>query len=129
MSLPRVLVVDDDEESRDLLREVLEANGYSVEAVADAQKAREILDHDGGFAVLIADLRMPNETGLELIRHLRQQNRRQGIILMSSFISAPERKLAKQLGAHALLEKPFRLNEFLQTVGELAGNSPVGTSP
>ena len=39
---------------------------------------------------------------------------------MSSFISEAERKLARELGAHALLEKPFRLTDLLQKVGELA---------
>ena len=128
MSSPKVLIVDDDQESRDLLCEVLEANGYSAEAVADGEAAREVLDRDGGYGILIADLRMPKETGLELIRHLHQQNWKHGIILMSSFISGPEKKLAKELGAHALLEKPFRLSELLQIVGELAADSPVGMS-
>src|SRR5712692_2256498 len=72
--LPKVLVVDDDEESRRLLSEVLEANGYEVDAVEDGVAAREALARDGEFRIIIADLRMPHETGLELMRNLRRQN-------------------------------------------------------
>ncbi len=117
--MPKVLVVDDDEESRRLLCEVLESNGYAVDAVEDGQAAREVLRRDEDFRIVIADLRMPKETGLELIRNLRKQNSKHQIILMSSFISAAEKRLARELGAHALLEKPFRLSDLLERVGEL----------
>jgi len=126
VSLPKVLIVDDDESSRQLLSEVLEANGYEVGAVEDGSAARAELSRDGDYRIVVADLRMPKETGLELLRHLRQQNSHHGIILMSSFISGSERELAEELGAHALLEKPFRLTELLQVVAELANRKTIG---
>jgi CheY-like chemotaxis protein len=124
----KVLVVDDDQESRDLLCEVLEANGYSVAAVGDGVAARQALDRDGECRIVIADLRMPNENGLDLLRKLRQQNSKHGIILMSSFISGVERKIAIELGAYALLDKPFRLSELLQAVASLAAKNSIGIS-
>jgi CheY-like chemotaxis protein len=124
----KILVVDDDQESRDLLCEVLEANGYAVCAVADGLAAREVLGRDGEYRIVIADLHMPHESGLELLRKLRQQNSKQEIILMSSFISGAERATAKALGAHALLDKPFQLSELLQTVAELAAQNPISIS-
>jgi len=60
---PKVLIADDDEDSRRLLCEVLEANGYEVGAVSDGRAARETLNRDGGYGIVIADLRMPNESG------------------------------------------------------------------
>jgi len=122
---PKVLVVDDDEESRHLLCEVLEANGYAVDAVADGFAAREALARDGRYGIVIADLRMPKETGLELMRNLRKQNLKHQIILMSSFISGAERKLARELGAYALLEKPFRLSDLLERVAELVSKNLI----
>jgi CheY-like chemotaxis protein len=123
----RILVVDDDPESRDLLSEVLEANGYpQVEAVADGLAAREALARDNDCPIIIADLHMPNESGLDLLRNLRKQNAKHEIVLMSSFISTTERKLAKDLGASALLEKPFRLSELLQVVARLAERNSIG---
>jgi CheY-like chemotaxis protein len=123
----RILVVDDDPESRDLLREVLEANGYpQVEAVADGLAAREALARDDDCPIIIADLHMPNESGLELLRNLRKQIAKHQIILMSSYFSAAERKSARDLGAFALLDKPFRLSDLLQVVSQLAERNPVG---
>jgi len=125
----RILIVDDDPESRDLLSEVLEANGYpQVEAVADGLAAREALARDNDCPIIIADLHMPKESGLDLLRNLRQQNAKHEIVLMSSFISATERKLAKDLGAYALLDKPFRLSELLQVVSQLAERNSIGIS-
>ncbi len=126
--LPKVLVVDDDEESRRLLCEVLQANGYVVDAVEDGLAAWEVLNRDGDYRIVIADLRMPKETGLELVRKLRKHDSKRDIILMSSFISRAEGELAKELGAHALLEKPFRLSDLLDRVAELAAKHPIGIS-
>jgi len=125
VSMRKILIVDDDKESRDLLSEVLEANGYSVSAVGDGAAAREALAQDGGIRIIIADIRMPKETGLQLLRHLRQQKSQQDIILMSSFISGAEEKLARELGAQALVEKPFRISELLRIVGELAAKKMI----
>ena len=125
--MDKILVVDDDQESRDLLCEVLEANGYAPYAVADGSAAREVLGRDGGYRIVIADLRMPRESGLDLLRKLRQQNSQHELILMSSFMSGAERKAAKELGARALLDKPFQFNELLQAIAELA--APNAISP
>ncbi|MGO8786722.1 MAG: response regulator [Terriglobia bacterium] len=122
----KILVVDDDQESRDLLCEVLQANGYAPHAVADGVAAREVLSRDGEYRIVIADLRMPQESGLELLRKLRQQNSKHEIILMSSFMSGAEKKELKALGAHALLDKPFQLTELLQTVADLAAQDSMG---
>jgi CheY-like chemotaxis protein len=124
----KVLVVDDDQESRDLLCEVLEANGYAVEAVADGAEARKALSRDAECRIVIADLRMPKEGGLDLLRNLRKQSCKHELILMSSFISGAERKAAKELGAHALLDKPFRLSELLQAVADVVSKNSIGIS-
>jgi CheY-like chemotaxis protein len=125
----RILVVDDDLESRDLLSEVLGANGYpQVEAVADGLAAREALARDNDCRIIIADLHMPNESGLDLLRHLRKQNAKHEIVLMSSFFSHTERKLAQDLGAYALLDKPFRITELLEIVSQLAERNSIGIS-
>lgn len=129
MANVKILVVDDDSESRGLISEVLESNGYAVASVGDGEAAREMLEKDSTFRVVIADLRMPKENGLDLIRSLRRNNTRHEFILMSSFISAAEKKLAETLGVRALLDKPFRLSDLLQSVSELAEKKPIGITP
>lgn len=127
--MDKILVVDDDQASRDLLCEVLEENGYASFAVADAKAAREVIAQDGAYRVIIADLQMPQESGLELLRKLREQNSRQEIILMSSFMSRAERTAAQALGAYALLDKPFQISDLLQAVAELTAAGSVTLNP
>lgn len=126
--MTKILVVDDDKESRDLLFEVLTTNGYSVGVVENAGAARALLDQDGEYRIVIADLRMPDGNGLELLKDLRGRNSKQEIILMSSFISGAERELALDLGVDALLEKPFQLSELLEMVAGLAKEKSFGLS-
>ncbi len=129
MPVPKVLIVDDDAESRELLREVLQSNGFAAGTVADGKAAREALSNEAEYRIVIADLRMPNETGLELLRNLRGEKTKYDIILMSSFISNQERKLAQELGVRALIEKPFRLSDLLEIVGALAAKQAIGITP
>lgn len=126
--MTKVLVVDDDKESRDLLFEVLTTNGYSVGVVENAAAARSVLETDESYRIVIADLRMPDGSGLELVEELRRGTSKHEIILMSSFISGTERELALDLGVDALLEKPFQLSELLELVAGLDGERSVEIS-
>jgi DNA-binding NtrC family response regulator len=128
VGLNRVLVVDDDQESRNLLSEVLSANGYSVEVAEDGEGFWKALGLDDGRAVVLIDLRMPGENGLELLRKLQEKKIACEPILMTSFITGAERELARDLGVKAFLEKPFRLSELLRMVSELAAENPIGIS-
>ena len=128
MGLSRVLVVDDDQESRNLLCEVLSANGYSVEAAEDGAGLWKALSTDDGKAVILVDLRMPGENGLEVLRKLQHKKITCDAILMSSFFTGAERELAQNLGVRAFLEKPFRLSELLRVVSEVATKNSIGIS-
>lgn len=121
-------MVDDDQESRNLLSEVLGANGYSVEAAGDGEALWKALCRDGERAVILIDLRMPGENGLDLLRKLQQKKVACDAILMTSFITGAEREMARELGVKAFLEKPFRLAELLRVVSELARKNPIGIS-
>jgi DNA-binding response OmpR family regulator len=122
----KILVVEDDKESRDLLCEVLSGSDYAVDAVENVTDARRELGANDDYRIVIADLRMPDGTGLELLRDIGMQNSKPGVILISSFMSGLERKAALELGAGALLEKPFRFGDLLQAVANLATPDPVG---
>ncbi len=129
MATAKILVVDDDQESRDLLSEFLIANGYAVDTVQDGAAAWLALnDGHNGYGIVIADLRMPGQTGFDLLRKVRQSNSKQNIILMSSFVSSKDKELAADLGAQGLLEKPFQLSELLRVVGDLVSGNAIGIS-
>jgi two-component system, response regulator, stage 0 sporulation protein F len=122
----KILIVDDDQGSRDLLSEVLASNGYVVAAVEDGAAARDELARNGGYDIVIADLRMPNVSGLDLFREMRRRNQHEELILMSSFMTLGERQQALELGACALLDKPFRLTQLLEAVSDVVADRRTG---
>ena len=122
----KILVVEDDKENRDLLCEVLSGSNYAVDAVENVTDARRELGANSDYRIVIADLRMPDGTGLELLRDLGKRASKPAVILISSFMSNLERKLALELGAGAVLEKPCRFGELLQAVADVAASDPVG---
>ena len=128
MAGTKILIVDDDKESRNLLHEVLEANGYVVASVPDSPSARKELDGANGYEVVIADLRMPGESGMDLLRELRRRKSPHHTVLMSSFISESERQQAAELGVDAMLDKPFRLSELLDLLARVTGETSIGVS-
>ncbi len=126
--MDKILIVDDDQESRELLCEVLLGQGYAVHVAEDALTAREVLQREADCRIVIADVQMPRETGLEFLRRLRKDNSKHDVILMSSFMSSAEVRSARALGVYALLDKPFQLDELLRTVAELAAQGSTSVA-
>ncbi len=112
-----ILVVEDDQGLRDLLSEELEAAGYEVDAVETAEEARRFLDNHQPM-LLLSDLRLPGQTGLELLEQLQSANfnPRPAFILITAFGSIPEAVQALKLGADDFLTKPLDLDHLLVRV-------------
>jgi two-component system phosphate regulon response regulator OmpR len=114
---PHLLVVDDDERLRALLQRYLSSNGFRVSAAADAAEARGLMK-GMAFDLLIVDVMMPGETGLELTRGIRAHS--QVPILMLTARGDPEDRIAGlELGADDYLPKPFEPRELLLRVSAL----------
>ena len=106
-----ILIVDDDTRICDLLEKFLDKNGYLVSAVYSAEQARQIL---AGleFDLIILDVMMPRESGIELTSHLREKNKTP-IILLTAKGDAEDRILGLEAGADDYLPKPFEPMELL----------------
>ena len=106
-----ILIVDDDKRICDLLQKFLSKNGYLVSAVHSAEQARQIL---AGleFDLIILDVMMPRESGIELTSHLREKNKTP-IILLTAKGDAEDRILGLEAGADDYLPKPFEPMELL----------------
>lgn len=115
----RVLLVDDEFSSAEVLALVLAGEGYQVVVAADARQALERLD-EAAPELLVADFMMPGMNGADLARAIRE---REGygelpVLLISG---APEAALkAYRPQYDAFLRKPFGLEEFLQVLQRLA---------
>ena len=119
----KVLVVDDDEGIRHVLRELLAEEGFSVRTAEDGREALEVLQAESGWIVLL-DMRMPGLDGgavlreLERNRHLRAANK---IAVMSAGWDQPQDSPRLQHGiVKAFLPKPFELDTVVDVVHRLA---------
>lgn len=111
MTTPRVMVVDDDADLRELICEYLTANGYEV---CGAANSREMDVHlaQGEFDCIVLDLMMPEEDGLAILRRMHRPNR-PAIIMLSALGSDTDRIVGLELGADDYLPKPFEPRELL----------------
>jgi two-component system cell cycle sensor histidine kinase/response regulator CckA len=117
----RILVVDDEPQIRTLLCGILRNAGYDVVEAANGKDAVARLQEDS-IDLLITDLVMPHQEGLETIRAIRNKlPRRPKIIAMSGAFGGRFLKIAKRLGADATLEKPMRVEAALDAVRRLLG--------
>jgi CheY-like chemotaxis protein len=114
----RVLLVDDELSSAEVLALVLAGEGYHVTVAADARQALERLE-DADPELLVSDFMMPGMNGADLAKAIRERERfRQIPVLMIS--GAPEAALKPYRPQYdAFLRKPFGLEEFLEVLQNL----------
>lgn len=110
--LQHILVVDDDNRLRELLRSYLSKNGFAVTAAEDARSARHSLE-SMEFDLIVLDVMMPGETGLEFARALRETSNDVPILMLTAMGEASDRIGGLEAGADDYLPKPFEPRELL----------------
>ena len=125
---PHLLVVDDDERLRGLLRRYLADNGFRITLAADAAEARlklKSLEYD----LLIVDVMMPGENGFELTASLKAE-RRIPVLLLTAMAEAENRIRGLEQGADDYLVKPFEPRELVLRIRNILARATVeGTVP
>ncbi|GAB0115381.1 response regulator [Acidisoma sp. C75] len=111
---PHLLVIDDDHDIRDLLTRFMEKNGFRITAVRDARDARRAWTR-GAFQLVILDLMLPGEGGLDLARWLRDQED-VPIVMLSAMGEDTDRIIGLELGADDYIAKPFNPRELLARI-------------
>ncbi len=112
--MPHILVVDDDREIRDLLARFLERNRFRVTSVRDAREARRAWP-SGHFHLVVLDLMLPGEGGLELSRWMRSQSD-VPIVMLTAMGEETDRIIGLELGADDYVPKPFNPRELLARI-------------
>jgi CheY-like chemotaxis protein len=108
-SRPRVLVIDDDDDVCEALREALTEDGYAVATVPHGAAALELIRHHQP-AVIVLDLRMPIMDGWSFAEQYRRVAKPAASLIVLSAIKDAEES-AKRIGAAAFIRKPFELDE------------------
>jgi len=120
---PHLLVVDDDARLRELLRRYLSDSGFRVTLAADAGEARANLA-SFAFDLLVLDVMMPGESGIELIRALRGSNR-VPVMLLTAMAEPEDRVNGLEEGAEDYLAKPFEPRELVLRIRNILQRRPT----
>jgi len=117
-----ILVVDDDEDTRELLREVLSDEGYRVTTSGSGEEALEIGKRES-FQVIISDMRLgPELNGLDVLRAYKAIQPESEVILITAFGSMETAIEAVKDGAFDYISKPFKIDEVVLQVQRALGN-------
>ncbi|MEM9013432.1 MAG: response regulator [Pseudomonadota bacterium] len=122
-----ILIVDDDERIRTLLRKFLARNGFWVSLARDAAHARRLLD-GLEFDLIVVDVMMPGEDGFSLVRGLRETIATP-ILLLTARGEADDRIRGLEVGADDYLAKPFEPRELLLRINAILRRMPKPEAP
>jgi DNA-binding response OmpR family regulator len=120
----KILVIDDDVLMLRTITRILVADGYEVLTASEGERGM-ILFHQHNPEMVITDIVMPNQEGLETILTLRRDDTPLKILAMSG-TDVHLLETARLIGADAIIEKPFRAQELLSCVRDLATAAPSG---
>ncbi len=112
---PRILVVDDEESIREFLEIMLKKEGYEVTCAEDGAKARDLLTKKS-FDLVISDLQMPNMTGIELLKYVKESYPELVFMMITAFGTTESAVEAMKMGAYDYLTKPFKIDEVRMNI-------------
>jgi YesN/AraC family two-component response regulator len=116
-----ILVVDDEEMMRELLEDVLQMEGYSVETAADGQAALARVKELRPLLV-ISDIKMPRMNGFELLKSVKERYPQMRVIMMTGYSDDFTVKDALRLNADEYIIKPFNTQDITSVVKSVLGD-------
>ncbi|HET9054047.1 MAG TPA: sigma-54 dependent transcriptional regulator, partial [Cyclobacteriaceae bacterium] len=118
-----ILVVDDSEETVELIRRNLESAGFNIYTASNVQTAIRSLEARA-FDLVITDLKMPDGNGLEIVRHASENYKNLGILVITGFPSIQGAVESIRIGAEEYLVKPFTDKELFDSVDRVLSRLP-----
>lgn len=122
MNETKILLADDEEALRELLREQLSAQGYTIDEAQDGVEAVEKLQQNS-YHLAILDINMPRKTGLDVLRHIREQNLPIRVIMLTGRLGFSVGSESMLLGADEYITKPFDLDYLEMAIKKVLAKS------
>jgi two-component system response regulator PilR (NtrC family) len=124
---PRLLVVDDEPDLRTLYELTLLREGYDVDSAGGVEEAWSLLQArgPGRYQLVITDMRLPDGSGLDLLRRIDEGGRHEKAVVITAYGSPENAVEALKAGAYDYLTKPVDLRQFRAAVASALGRSPL----
>ena len=113
--MQRILVIDDDETVRDVLRSLLTTKGFEVTLAQDGQSGLELIKGNK-YDLILTDLMMPHVGGIEILKELSASNITTPVLVITAFGTVQTAVEAMKLGAFEYVTKPFNLDEIMLVI-------------
>lgn len=117
MNMERILIVDDDITFGLMLKTWLSKKGFGTQTAASAAAARTALA-EGGFSLVLSDMRLPDEDGIALLQWMSGQRIEVPVIVMTSYAEIQNAVRCMKLGARDYVAKPVNPDELLKKIRE-----------
>ena len=124
----RLLVIDDDAGICDLLETVLRRDGYEVKTLMDPTLADAEV-RAGKFHLVLLDLMMPRQDGIETLKRLRKVDRDMAVVIITGYPSLDTAVQSMKLDALDYLRKPFTVDELRDVVGRVLKKKGLSRTP
>jgi len=123
----KILLVEDNEMYRVLVKEVLEMDNYQIRVVNDGEEALSALKSES-FDLVLTDIALPKLNGIELTQKIREQEKkqpkksRQKIIAMTADLQTKDGKSFEEIDFDGFIQKPFKIQDFRNYVESIIGS-------
>lgn len=113
-----ILIIEDNENHRELLRDVLTIEGYNVITASGGRNGLELIKSLTKIDLILCDWLMPGITGIQVLAEFQAlyRNKKIPFIMVSAYAEDYNKKLASELGADEYIVKPYNFNEILEII-------------
>jgi two-component system response regulator (stage 0 sporulation protein F) len=111
----KILVVDDEEDARDLFNTILTDEGYAVSLANGGEQALSLFNNNP-YNLVITDIKMPGMDGLQLLQEIRKTGSKTDVIMVTAYGEVESYLKAMSLGAAEYINKPVRIKELKRIV-------------
>jgi len=112
-----ILIVEDNNDTRNLISDILRIHGHVVHSAADGEQAL-VMARQHNYDIIFMDLMLPKKNGLETSELILKEKPKQKIIVLSACLSRANVKKLKAMGIQRNIPKPFRISEVFKAINE-----------
>jgi two-component system response regulator AtoC len=119
----KILIVEDERLLVKTLADALSDQGYMTEVAGDAGQAEQLLFPESSFDLVVLDNRLPDRSGVEVLRRIRDEGLSVRVIVMTAYGTNGLEAELKKLKVDGFVKKPFDLNRFLEAIADVVGRN------